>query len=66
MVALVFTSASLFDHCGGCKVRPRSKDEALPHPIGSILSGGTVVLRMSVLQRVHRQSIHAITTVWFI
>ena len=41
-VALVFTAVlQIFTH-GGREVGARSKDEVLPQPDGSILSGGTV------------------------
>ena len=41
-VALIFTAVlQIFTH-GGCKVGAHGKDEVLPQPDGSILSGGTV------------------------
>ena len=41
-VALVFNAVlQIFTH-GGCEVGARGKDEVLPQPDGSILSGGTV------------------------
>ena len=41
-VALVFTAVLQIFTRGGRKVGARGKDEVLPQPDGSILSGGTV------------------------
>ena len=41
-VALVFTAVLQYFSHGGCEVEARGKDEVLPQPDGSILSGGTV------------------------
>ena len=42
-VALVFTAVPQIFTRGGREVGARGKDEVLPQPDGSILSGGTVV-----------------------
>ena len=42
--ALVFTAVLHIFNCGGREVRARSKDQVLPQPDGSIVSGGTVSL----------------------
>ena len=41
-VALIFTAVPHIFTCGEREVGPRGKDEVLPQPDGSIVSGGTV------------------------
>ena len=47
-VALVFTAVLQIFTRGGREVGARGKDEVLPHPDGSILSGGTVTKKHSI------------------
>ena len=48
VVALVFTAVlHIFTH-GGREVGARGKDEVLPQPDGSIVSGSTSALKLSI------------------